>query len=150
METVGLHLLMQHQQNTAESHAHGEGVHSVIVLTITLFACANTSNLSFHTILFKFWITRLEGKVILQPLYDCDAPREECDLKSTFSVFCESIVFTMIARPVFPWSPGSFLHFLYALFPLLLHSFSGWLHFFCWCNHPELTIVPDVGIQDSI
>lgn len=124
MENVGLHLLMQHQQNTAESHPHGEGVHRAIILTITLFVCANPSHLSFQTVLFKFWITRLEGKVILQPLHDCDVPRGECGLKSTFSIFCESIVFTMFARPFLPWSPGSFWHLLYAPFPLLLHRFS--------------------------
>lgn len=45
METVGLHLLMQHQQSTAESHPHGEGVHRAIILTIMLFVCKNSSHL---------------------------------------------------------------------------------------------------------
>lgn len=77
METVGIRLLMQHQQATSESHPHGEGVNRVIILPITLFVCANHSHLSFWIVLFKFWIIRLEGKDIVQPLHGCDVPRRE-------------------------------------------------------------------------
>lgn len=105
---MGLHFVTQHQQGTAESHQCSEGVHRVIIFPITLFVCANTSHLSFQRVLFKFWITTLEGKDILQPFHDCDLPRGECDLKSPFSILGESIVFTVFAKAFFPWSSGSF------------------------------------------
>lgn len=109
---------MQHKPGTAKSQPHGEGEMS----PVTFFVCVNPSYLSFQTVLFKFWITRLEGKDVLQSLHDCDVPRGECDLRSPFSVFCESIVFTMCSNGEQRHGPPCACegnHFLVEVTPLL-------------------------------